>query len=259
MRPVFTLASLLALGGCGPLIDRVKDAVNPVVAFGTLSVVEPPESDELEGLDDVEPGVGLVLFLADALDVADIDKAPVAGATVTVEGCGASAVASEEEPGAYTILPGTSDLDGCDGGDMTLTLDRGDGKDPGIVRFEMPVLGGLDVPQDHDPNTSMNVPFPQPGPDKILTTVVDVQSQAVTYVDRPVTVREWFDFLTGAPMTELTLPGEAFPAESVYGVVIARMKKVPETAYDDMNSSLSTIQVGQTAAYPVMTGEIPTE
>jgi hypothetical protein len=254
MRRLFSLSLLLVLGGCTALVDRVKDAVNPVVAFGTLTVVEPPQSDKLDELQDLDPGVGLVLFLANALDANDIDKAPVTGAVVTVAGCDASAVANEHQPGEYSILPGSSDLDGCDGGEMTLTLDRGDGKDPGLVTFDMPVLGGLDIPEEHDANTGMTVPFPDPAPDRILTTVIDVGDQSVSYVDRPETVREWFDFLTGAPMTELTLPAEAFPAESLYAVTIARMKKVPESGYDRMNSTLSTIQVGQTAAYPVETG-----
>ena len=100
------LIGVLLLGGCD-LIDQGRDLIgdltNPLVTQAlVLGVAPPDEASDIDLPSEYAEGAGATVFLADAADVADLENAPISGATVTLHG----QAVGELAPGSYALEPG---------------------------------------------------------------------------------------------------------------------------------------------------------
>lgn len=248
----------LLVGGCD-LFNTVKDTVEgvlePQVAIGLVVVLD-PEGSDLVDLDELglTAGVAGTVFLADARDVADLEEAPVTGATMSLSGCGASAALNEEADGTYALVSPT-DLDGCEGPVLTL---RRDDVDPGLqVPFTIPGPPTLTIPARWTAGDPLTIPLSTAGYDGGIVVVIDATSGDVVFSNEPQDIRGYYELLTKAgDVEDVVVPGTAFEEDKVYGVLVTGLIKVPNRDVDEANTALSVLDAGRARLYGLTTADV---
>ncbi len=248
-----------ALAGCelDELRDQLDGLTSPLVVEAiALGVAEPTDDRvDLSALERFDPGANLTVFLADASNPTELDDALVSGADVSAStGAGAVGV-PERENGLYALLP-PSDLE-LDPR-LTLQLDAELENRTGVGRLTLPEPAGLGIVESHPAGTPLPVDVTGLGYTGTLIIVFDTTSGAVTYTNEPTTAREIYDLTRGRnAVTEVTIPAEAFPNESVYALGFAGLVHTTADDFDGVNTVLSGIIAGQLEFQPVVTVPLP--
>lgn len=250
------LLGLGMLAGCEQL-DNIKNTVdgltNPMVSQSLLLGVAEPESGDIDlSGTDFDKGAALNVFLADASSVDDLEEAPIAGADVRVRVGDAAAVnLGEQEDGAY-LASGDDGLEYSAGADAVITVEYGD--EVFQSTLTLPPAAQATLPETHQAGQDLTVDLSEGDYDSVLAVVLNVTSGNVTWQNRPETVREVYEFTHGsdAGVTELTIPGSAFPSGCACAVGIAGMRATDSDGFVNQNTALSSFVAGQLKFYPVL-------
>ena len=115
------------------------------------------------------------------------------------------------------------------------------------------------MPSEHTPDTELVAPFTQGNFTYAIVVVIDSQSGELTYSTEPKTIKDVYDASRGSePVTQVTIPPRAFPAQSLYMVGIAGTShSVREDVLSGMNTLLSSGMAGKMQFFPVSTVQIP--
>ncbi len=240
----------LPLMGCDifkKVKDTVEGATNPLVVEGMVLGVEANEDTDSFDLSDTPYGEGtsLTSFLAEADSVANLSEAPVAGASLMLEGV----AATETVAGSYNIAPGT--LEYVEGAEWVLEATIED--ELSTVTLALPPESGVAVPEVHDADTAMTLDFSGEGVHAALIVVMSTDGE-VTWSNQPSTITEFYDFSHGADTaTTVEIPAEAFPSEALYAVGVAGMMHTTADSFDNVNTVLSSVVAGKMVFSPVST------
>ena len=136
------LIGVLLLGGCD-LIDQGRDLIgdltNPLVTQAlVLGVAPPDEASDIDLPSEYAEGAGATVFLADAADVADLENAPISGATVTLHG----QAVGELAPGSYALEPGAISYESGGTWQLAVTLSG----DTATAAVDLPPAASFTVP-----------------------------------------------------------------------------------------------------------------
>lgn len=243
--------------GLGCDFDAIRQQfdglTNPLVAEAlVIGVAEPTdERIDLSVLDDYDPGANATVFLADATSVTQLDEALVSGALVNASDGSGSTDLAEVQDGVYVTEPPTG-LDYVAGRTLMVTAQLGD--DTGRGSLVLPPGAGLGPIEDHGVGQPIDLDLTGLGYTGGLIVVIDVASGSVTYSNEPTDARGIYELARGS--TELTIetvPGEAFPTESVYALGFAGLVRTRSSDFDGFNTALSSILAGQLEFVPVST------
>jgi hypothetical protein len=257
------LLALLTLVGCDALNkarDTIDGLLEPVVVQGIVLGLEPPQNQQLQELLDqseFQSGTTATIFMADAKEVAEIENAPITGATVSLLGPGAGVTLGEIDAGVYGLAPGADPLEYASGETRELESVRGSGDSQQVSTAQVQLPPAQDfsaeIPEEHDVNTPIELDFTGLPYDSALVLVLDDEGN-VTYSNEPTTIKEVYDFTQGS--TELgvvTIPAEAFPDEGVFMVGVAGMVNTDPADLSEMNTGLSSVVSGLMKTYAVST------
>ncbi|MEN0064632.1 MAG: hypothetical protein AAGA48_20960 [Myxococcota bacterium] len=238
------------------IVDQIDGITNPLVTEAlVLGVAEP--ADERIDLSSIgyDPGANATVFLANASNVNDLDNALVSGATVTASDGPTSAELPERENGVYVSNPG-SGLDYVPGRTMTISAVLDDRSGSGAL--ELPEGAGLGIMEDHMVGEPIEVDVTGKGYTGSLIVVFDTTSGRVTYSNEPTDARGVYDLTRGTTeLTMVTIPGKAFPDESVYALGFAGLVHTGSDDFEGLNTLLSGMVAGQLEFYPVVTVPLP--
>ena len=242
---------LLMLASCN-FQDILDDATetfegltNPLVVQGWYVGVAEPESDQIDlSGTDFGKGAALTVFLADAANANDLDKAPVQGAGVQADGVDLT----EEGDGAYAATADDG-LTYTEGGEALVSVQIGSGMAEATVLT--PVAATANIPAQGTAGDDLAVNLAGQGFDNVLVVVLDMDSAEVVWTNTPVDITGVYDFATADVVTSVTIPGpEAFAGSGIYAVGVAGMNKADSDAFVDMNTALSSVMAGKLRFYP---------
>lgn len=242
---------LLMLASCN-FQDILDDATttfegltNPLVVQGWYVGVAEPESDQIDlSGTDFDKGAALTVFLADAGNANELDKAPVSGAGVQADGVDLS----EESDGAYAASSDDG-LTYTEGGDSLVSVQIGDGMAEATVLT--PAAADANIPTTGALGANLTVDLSGQGFDNVLVVVLDMASAEVVWTNTPSDIKGVYDFATADQVNSLTVPGaEAFAGSGVYAVGVAGMNKADSDSFVDMNTALSSVMAGKLRFYP---------
>lgn len=248
------------LPGC-ELFDQVKDTLegvtDPTVALGVLTRIEPPSGfddptlSDLTGVSgtELDPGVAATLFLADARSLSDLGNAPVTGAEILARGCEEEVLLEEAEP-AYVLAPGEA-FDACDA--SAFSFERVDEPEAVYAPVDLPAAIDLGLPDTWDAGEELVVDLSAGAYDNAIVLVVDLSDGSITYSNEPTDARGYYDVLTGGGVETVTIPGEAFPADTVVGVAVTGLLRTPNRDLDAANEVLSAVAGGRTMSHLMST------
>lgn len=234
---------LLALG-CN-FQDLLNDATetfegltNPLVVQGWYVGVEEPDSEiDLSGTD-FDQGAALTVFLADAANVDEIDKAPIDGADVDIDGV----PLTEAESGSY-VVSGSDGLTYTDEGDTLLSIGIGDGMAEALV--SMPPAADFVVPSTGAQGTDLTIDLGGQGFDNVLIVVLD-SSGEMAWTNSPQDIREVYDYASSDTVGQVTIPGDlAFVSAGPHVIGVAGMRSADSETFVDMNTALSSVMAGK--------------
>lgn len=222
---------------------------NPLVAQGLVIGVEAPSSDQVDlSGTGFEEGTTATVFLADARSVDDLEQAPVGGANVTLGGVAFSEVTA----GSYALDP-TAGFTYNAGGTGRLVMDL-DG-DTASATVPMPAPIDVNVPSDHSANTALTLNMAGKPYHAALVVVIDAQTGAVEWTNKPDTIRGVYDMTRGDAVADVEIPAATF-GQSVYAVGVAGLKHTTSDQLDGMNTAISSVLAGKMQFHIVNT--IPT-
>ncbi|MBX2800418.1 MAG: hypothetical protein KTR31_22250 [Myxococcales bacterium] len=249
---------LVLLGACdfGNLQDQLEGLTNPLVAEGMVIGVAEPADDRIDlSALDYDPGANVTVFLADAANADELDAALVSGAMVSASDGQSSADLEEAESGVYTTVPGAGfDYVAERTATVTAVLDDTTGN----VSVELPQTAGLTIMEAHTAGQAIDIDVTGLGYTGSLVVVFDTTSGDVTYSNEPTTAKEVYDLTRGNnELTVVTVPGEAFPGESVYALGFAGLVHSRSADVDGLNTLLSGVIAGQLEFHPVVTLTVP--
>ena len=231
--------------------DTLEGLTNPLVMEAIVIGVEPPEDERISLEGSGFDSTLATVFLADARSVNDLENAPVTTATVKVNGTDLS----HQGGGIYVVESGLTYVDNASW-NVTAATGSGGGRAIGVA--VLPPAPNVNVPDQHDKNTPLDVALGGQGFDNALIVVLDTQSGNVTWSNEPEGIKETYDFIfpDAGPGT-ITIPGDAFPDDSLYAVGVAGMVKADDATFENMNTVISGIITGKMKFAPVATAQIP--
>jgi len=247
MTRLFWCSAFAFIGGCD-LFEEVKDTydgltdplvVQSVIVGVEIDAVDPAIVDEL----DFEAGVAGTVFLADAKSANDLDNAPIAGASVSIN----SASLFDTGEGAYTLEPGV--LTYANG--ATWTLNAMIGTEASSATFVLPPPPNATIPTLHVKGQGMTVSLAGQGFDVIVGVVAEVATGEVTWSNEPEDISDIYNLATGNGDESLEIPGEAFPNSGAYVVGVSGLTTSRAEQLENMNTALSNVASGKMRLYPV--------
>lgn len=258
--------ALFALTGCDAFTkarDTLDGLLEPVVVQGIVLGIEPPQGD---GLDELlansrfeDAGTSATIFLADAANAAEIETAPISGATVQLTGSGATGNVNEADDGVYTRIPdGTFPYVPEAMWELVVQRDSPDGVVTSTAQLMLPVDADQshDIPSMHQVDVPIQLDFTGLEYDAAIVVVMD--QDGVAFSNEPSTIREVYDFTRGnADLTTVEIPGDVFDSESLYLVGVAGLVNTRAGDLDGMNTGLSSVMIGKMRFYPVSTIALP--
>lgn len=257
MNRLSILALVIPLAGCEAIKDTYEGLTNPLIAEGMILGVEAPESDEID-LESTgySEGTGLTLFLADAESVTDIENAPVEGADVVLTG-NTTVEATEIGGGGYAVTP-SEDLV-YEAGE-TWSVKATVGREEGTAHVRLPPAPNATIAEQHTQGEPVTLNLSGQGFTGALVVVVDVQTGDVTYSTQPEGIRDFYNLTRGDDeVGDITVPGTAFPGESVYALGVTGLTHTTSEDFDGMNTALSGVLAGKMRFFPVITATLPQE
>jgi hypothetical protein len=234
---------LLLLGACdlGALKDKVEGLTNPLVTEGLVLGIEPPDADIDISASGYEPGVQMTAFLADAASVTEIQNAPVDGAHVEGGPSGDAVVFEGQGEGSYTGRTSSAYTAGA-----TYTIAAQVDGDTSTADIVAPPGPDLDTPDFQGAGQPMTVMLAGKGYTGALVIVLDPATQAITYSNRPASIKDVYDL--GHSDTEIesvTIPAAGFPASGPYVLGVAGLVHTNADDIDGMNTALSSVLCGE--------------
>lgn len=258
MEVMMTGLLLLSLLGCDLFQkagDKVSGVLNPTVGQGVILSVAPPDDptlDEIASGGALELGTTVTLFLADAKSVTDLENAPIADATVTLDHRDGAAQADPQGGGAYVIGPAKG-LNYAPNDTWTITVDRPGAKNLSLIAMTLPPVAVADVPSQHSVNTPLVIDLSGQPFNSALIIVLDGQG-GVTWSNEPQSIKEVYDFTRStSTVGPVEIPASAFPDASIYAVGVAGMVNTNADDLTSMNTALSSMMAGQLKLYPTST------
>jgi hypothetical protein len=247
--------ALVALAGCDLFRDIKEDidgVIDPTVAVGVFTLLEPPETDEVDLADlGLTQGLTGTLFLADARDVNDLASAPITGADLEVTGCGQTVMMDESASGTYTLSPGTA-LDTCT---ELITVTRTDSEKATVIPLTFPAAPTWTLPNTwRATDGDFVIPVSESDYDSALAVVMDASTADVTFSNEPSGVREYYEFLTGTgDIADITLTDAQMREDTVMAMLLTGLVKLRNVDMEEVNTALSIVDVGRTRLYAVDT------
>lgn len=252
----------LPLAGCS-LVDQVKDKISPYTETTALqglvlNITQPDDSalrDALAEVEDWEPGLArATVFGANAAEVADLENAPIEGASVVLRSDSLGKVELvETEPGRYD----NDTLDYPHGEELEVTLD--DGRAHKASTLAAGGLKDLDIPSTSEKNRKIVVDATGESVDALLVVLIDADSGRVLYDSTPKDVQAMYEFAHGDGSLEVELSGDLFAEDGLYAVGVAGLKRASEGTFVEINALLSTFMAGEVVFYPVRVGDVPAD
>jgi len=252
------LLPLLAvpMAGCAQLYDfrdTLEGYTNPLVASAMFLGVQEPDSEFIDLLDtEFESGAVVQAFLADASNVDDMSKAPIAGGDLKVRIGGADPLRLDEvEAGTYSITGGEG-LYYEVGQSTTLSINVG----PDTGRIEGGKLPeAADVVLDWEQSAEdLVVDMSDRDYDIVLAVVVDMDDGAVLWTNEPADISELYDMTHASEAVKrVVIPGAIFQKEGILAVGVAGMMVTDQEQIEGVNIALSSYMSGQMVFNPVCT------
>lgn len=252
------LIPIALLGGCD-LFNKAADAINgvidPVVAVGVIAVVDTPQviSDRVTLPEEYQAGVSAEMFLADARSVSDLANAPIAGADVTMGGCGDTVTLADGGNGSYSTA---AQLPGCDG--PTFTVRRADVDPNSVLPVTIPAEQDAGIPSHVDAGADLTLDLSNADWSGAVLVVLDATDGSVVWTSKPTDVTGWYQLLKGQmDLSAVTIPGASFAADSEYAVVVTGLQRTTGADLEEVNTVLSTVAGGRGAVYLTTTRTLP--
>lgn len=240
------LLAIVFLGGCEIIDDGrdlIGDLTNPLVTQAlVLGVTLPDDAPDVDLPPEYGEGAGATVFLADAASVADLENAPITGASITLDGTAVTEIGE----GGYGLQPGEKAYVQDGTWDLNVEI----GGDLATAAIDLPPAPQTDLPESHQPNTALTVNITGQF-DGAFVVVLDDEGEVV-YDNRPADIKGLYDLTRGEAPTEVVIGAEAFPEVGVYLVGVAGIRTT--TGREDlegMNTLLSTMMAGQMVMEPV--------
>lgn len=249
---------VVLLGGCD-LFNQAKDTINgvidPVVAVGVVAVVDTPQaiSDRITLPEEYQAGVSAEVFLADARSVSDLANAPIAGADVTLAGCGDSVVLADGGNGSYTTA---AQLTGCAG--PTFTVRRADVDPNAVLPVTIPADQDVGIPAHVDAGADLVLDLSHADWSGAVLVVIDATDGSVVWTSKPTDITGWYQLLKGQQdLSAVTIPGASFSADSEYAVVVTGLQRTKGSELSEVNTVLSTVAGGRGSVHLTTTRALP--
>ncbi len=245
------LPLMLGCADIAKLQNLSTTVANPLVMVGAYIGIDPPGDPSLD-MSNTEFSVtaAVTTILANATSAADMSKSPVTGVSATWSSPTNGQVdLSEGSQGDYEA---TSDngIKYTDGEIVTISVDS-DGAHSASVLSPPPAQFSIDP--NHTTGVGVTVDLSGQDYDSAFVVVYDVLNGAITYDNRPKNIADIYNWTHGGGTTVVTIPGDAFGSESIYGLGVAGMKHSDPTEFSDTNTLLSTYACGKFEFYGVYT------
>jgi hypothetical protein len=243
------LAAGLALQGCGVFNegrDILEGLTNPLVVQAIVLGADLP--DDAQGVtlpSEFSAGSTATAFLADAGNVADLDRAPISGATVRMQ----SETLGQAAPGTYTLTPGA--LAYAAGQSWSFSASVG-GRNSATATIALADSADFDLPTEHAAGQGFSIDLTGQGFDGAFVVVTD-SSGATTFDNRPTDIRGFYELTRGEPAGVVAIPATAFPEPGVYLVGVAGIETTAGRAnMSRMNTALSSMLSGNLVFEPML-------
>lgn len=246
---------MLGCADFNKLKNTVDGVTNPLVMVGAFLGIEQP-SDPNMNMDGTEFSGSAVVttVLADASSVAEMADNPVGGASATLR----------------SDSNGTVDLVEGDAGDYQASSDDGlvytEGESVKIAvdwdgvhsaSIDSPRPAAFSTPQSHTRGEGVIVDLSGQDYDSVFVVVYDVLNQEITFDNRPTDIVAIYDWTHGVGTIRVEIPGDAFGAESIYGLGVAGLRHSEAEDFTDTNTLLSTFASGKFTFNGVYTMDVP--
>jgi hypothetical protein len=255
MNRALGIAALITMTGCD-VIDDVRDIRDQIdgyterfVAQGIVLGVSPLDADiDLGGAG--FHGAKAVMFLADATQIAELERAPISGAV----------------PQLHSAINGSLPLYDDGNGAYSLHHDEGLRYQPGemvavsigydgearALAVRAPSPADLqEVESIHRAETAMVIDLSDQPFHTALVVVFEVESGEVTYSNEPDGIQALYEMTHGSGLQGsepegviVQIPEQAFKGEGVYAIGVAGITVGDEKHMDGVNIALSTMLAG---------------
>lgn len=247
IRTAPLLIAALGLQSCA-IVNEGRDILagltNPLVVQALVLGVELPGGEEITFPDEFSAGATATAFLADAGNVADLENAPIAGATVTFDGV----ELEEAGNGAYALPPGETSYAGSS---WSFTASTG-GRHQASATVALAPAATFTLPLSVQSESSLTIDLTGQGFDGAFVVVNDSEGN-ITFDNRPEGIREFYEFTRGDEVAEVIVPGAAFPAPGFYAIGVAGIQNTSGRAnMDRMNTALSNFMSGNLVFEPII-------
>ena len=245
---------LVHLIGCGEIADiqeSIDGFTNTTAIEAIILGVIPPESEALP--DDIaeimSAGTSFKALVVDADAVAAMETAiPIDNASVWVEGAPMGTIAAYSLlEGLYTLEPGMG-LEYAPGETWNIGVMVPGAEDAGQVKITLPAATEFTLPKTSPVGASMVLDVSGQGFNWAFVIVTNVLSGEVTYTneDEVSSVVDIYEVTHGeSTISNVSIPGVAFPVAGVYAVGVAGMVHQGESAASNVNTLLSGAIAGQ--------------
>lgn len=235
------IAKLKALG---------ETVANPLVMVGAYIGIDPPIDPQMDmsGSEFSATAVVSTVF-ANATDVSNLADSPVTDAE-----------ASWKSPTNGKVDLVYSDLgysatseDGVKYTDGEVVVIGAEWEGTHSAEVDSPPAAEYAIDSNHTVGVGATVSLAGQDYDSVFVVVYDVLNQELTYDNRPTDIAAIYDWTHGGGDAEVTIPGDAFGKESIYGLGVAGMRHSDSGDFTDANTLLSTYASGKFEFYGVYT------
>ena len=247
----FCLVGLVGCDGIADIQESIDGFTNTTAIEAIVLGVVPPESDVLPDdiADVMGAGTSFKALVVDADAVAAMETAiPIDNASVWVEGAPMGTVAAYSLlEGLYTLEPGMG-LEYAAGETWNIGVMVPGADNAGQVKITLPEATEFSLPETSPVGASMVLDLSGQGFNWAFVVVTNVVSGEVTYTNENEvsSVVDIYEVTHGeSTISNVTIPGVAFPVPGVYAVGVAGMVHQGESAASNVNTLLSGAIAGQ--------------
>lgn len=243
------LPAALVLSGCQAVNegrDILEGLTNPLVVQALALGVELPEDAQGVTLPpEFSDGATATAFLADAGNAAELENAPISGATVTLQ-------AEELEPtapGSYSLSPGILPYDAGEAWSFSATIND---SRAATATVNLAPAADYTLPTDLTAEEGFDIDLTGQGFTGTFIVVTDSDGET-TYDNRPTDIQGFYDLTQGDDVTVVQVPGTAFPEAGVYLVGVAGIETTSgRDTMERMNTALSSMMSGNLTFDPIV-------
>lgn len=240
---------LVVLAGCDifdkakQVADAIEGLTNPLVLQGlVLSVQDPGDPTVVAVLEaaGTEIGTGATVFLADAASASDLDNAPIAGGSVTID----DVSATDQGDGSYVIDPSMGLLYVAGETWSTRAFPLPD-SDESVATVILPPPASITWPETLTVDEPFLFDLTGQGYDGSVLLVLD-QNGTPTYSNEPESIDDVYNAtLSEGELETVEIPASAFPTEGVFVIGVAGLVGTTSADLVEVNTALSNVSAGQ--------------